>query len=313
MMERTTSPIAPTTATYMDELGRAVRVQRGPFPALATSARTLFSTAAGKLGGASASPVGTLALRRLPCHHRSRRRQMSPGFAAQVITLNHHYILVDLRTLGSEAEQRGLWLGEGTQTDGEMCSFVEACCGLFDDSALGEKLYSSGTEFGPDVDAALREIDKLTDAIDDDRPQEEIIADPVMAKMRQVASDAFRRIMSMGGRNRQRIIDRLLEWRDVDVRRRLWFPSGDGIEAESSPRNAQWALFRGKDCWMYLDLGRREREFSPLFFELDKRISRLDYDRRPLEDVLSDPLMMYVGQMAARIIEKLETSVRDIP
>lgn len=230
-----------------------------------------------------------------------------------MITLNHHYILVDLRTLGSEAEQRGLWLGEGTQTVGEVSSFVEACCGLFDDSALGEKLYSSGTEFGADVDAALKEIDKLTDAIDDDRTQEEIIADPLMAKVRQVASDAFRRIMSMGGRNKDRIVNRLLEWRDVEVRHRLWFPSGDGVEAESSPKDAQWALFRGNDCWMYLDLGRREREFSSLFFQLDTRISRLDYDRRPLEDVLSDPLMTCVGQMAARIIQKLETPVRDAP
>ena len=218
-----------------------------------------------------------------------------------------------MRELGSEAEQRGLWLGQGTQTVGEVSCFVEACCGLFDDSALGEKLYSSGTEFGAEVDTALKEVDKLIDAIDDDRTEEEIIADPMMANVRRVASDAFRRIMWMGGRNKQRIIDRLLEWRDEEVRRRLWFPSGDGVEAESSPRDAQWALFRGKDCWMYLNLGRREREFSPVFFELDKRISRLDYDRRPLEDVLSDPLMNCVGQMAARIIDKLENLVRDVP
>ena len=228
------------------------------------------------------------------------------GASAQVITLNHELVLLNLRELGSEAEQRRLWLREGPQTSGEMSFFVEVACSLFDDSVLKEKLYSSGTEFGIDVDATLKGIHELIREIDSERPEEEIVADPKMAKVRQLAADAFGRIMSMGTRNKSRIVYRLLEWRDEERRRKLWFPSGDGTEAESSPRDAYWHLFLGEDCWLYLDLGRKEREFSPMFFELSKLASRLAFDRRSLDDVLSDPLMKSGSQVAARIIRELE-------
>ena len=221
-------------------------------------------------------------------------------------SLNHQLILLCLRELGSEAEQRGLWLGEGTQTNGDMSSFVEACCGLFDDSALGEMLYSSGTEFGIEVDVALKQIDKLICAIDEHRSEEEIIADPDMAKVRELASRAFGMIMSAGMRNKGRIMGRLLEWRDEERRRKLWFPSRAGVQAQSSPRDAYWYLFNGKDCWLYLNLGRKERELSPLFLELANLVGHLAFDdRRPLEDILSDPLLTSGSQKAAQIINKL--------
>lgn len=125
------------------------------------------------------------------------RAVRTAGAPAQVISVNHHWILLHLRELGSVAEQRRLWLADGTETHGQVSSFVEAYCGLFDDSVLGEVLDSSGTEFGLEIDAILRGIDDLLSAIDEDRSQEEIIADPAMAEVRQLASDAFCRIMSM--------------------------------------------------------------------------------------------------------------------
>lgn len=228
-------------------------------------------------------------------------------------SVNHYLILLNLRELGSVAEQRGLWLGEGTQTHGEVSSFVEACCGLFDDSVLDEVLYSSGTGFGSDVDTILKGIDELLSGVDSDRPEEEIIADPAMAKIRELASDAFRRIMSAGMRNKGRIIDRLLEWRDEGRRRELWLPPRAGVPARSSPRDAYWHLFYGKDCWLYLNLGWKEREFSPLFFELANLVSHLVDDRRPLDDILSDPLLVSGSRKAAEIIGRIGRPWGDAP
>ena len=218
--------------------------------------------------------------------------------------LNHECIIDGLFQFASEKEQRRLWLGEGQEKWVEVCSFVEAGCMLYDDSGLYEDLYSEGTEFGPEVDAMLQEIGRLTRAIDGERYEEEIIADPKMAIVRRVASNAHGRIMSMGRKNSERIHNRVMEWRDEERQRMLWLPHA-GERPRSSPRCAAWHLFHGNDYWGYLDLGDDEDELSNLFWDLSVLVSHLtDRDAGP-EAVLADPLMKLIREMAARIARKL--------
>ena len=218
--------------------------------------------------------------------------------------LNHEQIIDGLFEFSNEKEQRRLWLGEGQEKWKEISSFIEASCMLFGDSALDEKLYSQGTEFGTEVDSMLREIDELTRAIDTHRRQEKIIADPKMAIVRRVASTAHGHIMSMGRKNIGRILDRVVEWRDEDRQRMLWLPSAEKPPM-SSPHCADWHLFHGKDYWGYLDLGADKRELSTRFWDLSLLVADLrTFDRRP-ESVLADPLMGPIREMAARIARKL--------
>ena len=218
--------------------------------------------------------------------------------------LNHEQIIDRLFEFSNEEEQRRLWLGEGQEKWTEISSFVEAGCELFQGSALDSKLYSEGTEFGPEVDAMLRAIDDLTLAINGHRHDEEIIADPKMDVVRAVASRAHGCIMSMGRKNSRRILDRVVEWRDEERQRLLWLPRA-GEPPKSSPRCANWHLFNGNDYWGYLDLGARKREFSTLFWDLLLLVADLrTYSRRP-EEILADPLMEPIREMAARIARKL--------
>ena len=220
--------------------------------------------------------------------------------------INHEQIIDGLSQLANESEQRRLWLGEGQEEITEFSSFIEACCELFQDSALDNKLYFQGTEFGSEVDAMLKKIDDLTEAMSIDRPQEKIIADPKMAMVRIAASTALRHIMSMGGKNSTRIVDRVIEWRDEERQRMLWFPDADKLPPRSSPQWADWHLFHGKDYWGYLDLGTEKRELSTLFRDMGSLVFRLKtYVSRPPEAVLADPLMEPIREMAAQIASRL--------
>ena len=217
-------------------------------------------------------------------------------------TLIHHADVIDgLCQFASEAEQRRLWLSAG----GEVSSFVEAYCGLFVDSCIEDVLDSGETEFGAEADQMFRDLDALLLEIDDGRPQERVIADPKMAKVRELASEALRRVIAKGSKNASRITGRLLEWRDEERQRRLWLPAGDATPT-SSPHDADWHLFHGKDYWRYLDLGERKRELSEMFFELSKLVRTLKtFVPRPPEQVIADPMMPAIREMAGRIAGEL--------
>lgn len=220
--------------------------------------------------------------------------------------INHEQIIDGLFQLGSEHEQRRLWLAKGPKQKNEMSSFVEAWHGLFTDSVLLDKLHSQGTEFGMEVDAMLMELYDLTDAIDGYKLEDEIVSDPGMVKVRKIASSALRRIMFMGRKNSGRIVDRVSEWRDEEKQRKLWLPTIDGSMPRSSPYDAAWHLFHGKDYWGYLDLGTEKRELSALFRGLGSLVFRLKtYVSRPPEAVLADPLMEPIRETAAQIARKL--------
>ena len=217
--------------------------------------------------------------------------------------INHEQIIDGLFQLGSEREQRRLWLDEGPREQDEMSSFVEAWHWLFNDSALLEKLRSQGTEFGMEVDAMLMELYHLTDAIDGYKPEEEIVADPRMIMVRDIAATVRGHIMSMGRENSRQIFDRVLEWRDVERQRMLWLAT-DKQPPRSSPYCAYWHLFHGKHYWGYLELGAEGRDVPTLF----RHLNSLAFSLKPFvppEAVFADPLMEPVREMAARIACKL--------
>ena len=218
--------------------------------------------------------------------------------------INHQQIIDGLFQLGSEREQRRLWLAEGPKGQNEMFSFVEAWHELFTDSVLLDKLCSQGTEFGMEVDAMLMELYHLTDAIDVYKPEEEIVADPRMIMVRKIASTVREHIMSMGRKNSSRILDRVVEWRDEERQRMLWLADAEE-PPRSSPHCADWHLFHGKDYWGYLDLGANKRELSTRFWDLSLLVNDLRTFNRPPESVLADPLMEPIRERAARIASRL--------
>ena len=220
--------------------------------------------------------------------------------------INHKRVIGGLCQFGSEAQQRRLWLSTG----GEVSSLVEAYCELFEDSCLADALDSGGTEFGAEVDQMLNELNRLTAPIVKEYQLleldiEEVIADPKMAKVRELASKTLRRVIAKGSKNASRIAGRLLEWRDEERQRRLWLPAGDATPI-SSPEDADWHLFLGKDYWGYLDLGERKRELSEMLFELSKLVGALKtFVPRPPEQIMADRMMPAIREMAARIADKL--------
>jgi hypothetical protein len=105
----------------------------------------------------------------------------------------------NLAELSSEEEQRRLWLSDG-QHGRDVGSFIEAFCGLFDDSRLGDELEGGGSVFDTATDADLRRLGSLLARIDHQRPPCEIIADPRMTEVRLIATRLLGRIDNLGTR-----------------------------------------------------------------------------------------------------------------
>ena len=244
----------------------------------------------------------------LPIRGQEGNSHSAGGFSfrsrlAQIMMLiNHEQVIGGLQQLRSEAEQRRLWLSDGD----EVSSFVEAYCELFVDSCLTDALDSGETEFGAEVDRMLGDLNAVLMEVDNDRPAEKVIADPKMAKVKELASESLRLVMTKGSKNPSRITARILGWRDKERQRRLWLPAGKDAKPMSSPYDAYWHLFHGKDYWGYLDLGERKRELSEIFLELDNLVWTLDKSTlRPPEQVIADPMMPAIREMAGRIAGKL--------
>lgn len=100
-----------------------------------------------------------------------------------------------LEEFSDEREQRRLWLSDGSGGK-EVSSFVEAHCGLFDDSGLGDALERNSTGFGEQIDRQLVLLGTLLRRIDSRRVPQEIIADPLMSRIRSLAADALQALRS---------------------------------------------------------------------------------------------------------------------
>ena len=89
--------------------------------------------------------------------------------------------------LSDETLQRQRWLSTG---EGEVSSFTEAVCGLYDDSGLGRKLERGQSFFGREVDASLRRFSETLRDVERLRGQlgpEAFIEHPDMGAVRAFA------------------------------------------------------------------------------------------------------------------------------
>ena len=95
-----------------------------------------------------------------------------------------------LTELADKEYQMQVWLNTGRKPVMTI-SFIEAACMLFDDCAVGDYLKEGEILFDEKSTLALRELHLATDAVDETRPEEEIINDPLMDIVREKAARAL--------------------------------------------------------------------------------------------------------------------------
>ena len=103
-------------------------------------------------------------------------------------------VLNKLNELADYTLQRKEW----PSSESFLC-FVEAANGLFDDAAVSYLLEHNEIIYDKKVTAALRELDKALDGIDEYRTEEEIIQDPKMEIVRQKAANVLALIAQSDG------------------------------------------------------------------------------------------------------------------
>jgi hypothetical protein len=104
--------------------------------------------------------------------------------------INRDQIIASLEELGHRELQERLWLS----TSGDVSSFEEAVCQLFDDSGLAERLAKGPAVFSEQTDALLCELSDCLLGINANRPPMDIIYDPALGRIRHLALRALARI-----------------------------------------------------------------------------------------------------------------------
>lgn len=92
-----------------------------------------------------------------------------------------------LRELADKDYQANVWLNTGATPDMTL-SFVEAANNIFDDAMVKDALRAGAIIYDTRVIQALRELDDAVDAVNEFRPEEEIINDPLMQTVREKAA-----------------------------------------------------------------------------------------------------------------------------
>lgn len=104
-----------------------------------------------------------------------------------------------LKELADKDYQEKVWLYTAL-VPGMTISFTEAANMLFDDCVVGDYLKGGEVLFDKRTTQALRELHHATDAVDEYRPQEVIINDPLMEIVREKAAKALALIQASDGR-----------------------------------------------------------------------------------------------------------------
>lgn len=102
-----------------------------------------------------------------------------------MIRVYRDHVVSALRELADREFQERVWLARDPR--GLMSTFDECVESLFDDSGLSIELDAGRTVFPGEADDQLRRIDALVHRIGFGRTDAEIIADPRMERIRQVA------------------------------------------------------------------------------------------------------------------------------
>lgn len=95
-----------------------------------------------------------------------------------------------LRELADKDYQERIWLNNGDKPTMTL-SFVEAVNNVFDDALVKDALQARRIIFDEKVTQALWDLHTATDAVDEFRPEEEIINDPLMDVVREKAARAL--------------------------------------------------------------------------------------------------------------------------
>jgi hypothetical protein len=101
-----------------------------------------------------------------------------------------------LAELADETYQRRVWTGQSGGR--EIASFIECVESLFDDSGLGDALERNEETYGSAISDNLESIHALLGRIDGQRSSDEIILDPLMLRVRSLASTILQ-AMDEGG------------------------------------------------------------------------------------------------------------------
>jgi hypothetical protein len=97
-------------------------------------------------------------------------------------------IIEALLELSDKELQRRRWLSRG---DGEVSSFSEAICQLFDDTGLGHELERGRVIFSFEMDELLRQFEaslKAAGSLDRKLSRDEFISHPDMAAIRAIST-----------------------------------------------------------------------------------------------------------------------------
>ncbi len=103
-----------------------------------------------------------------------------------------------LRELADQNYQERIWLNTGDKPIFTL-SFTEAVNNVFDDALVMEALQAKRIIFDTHVTQTLRELHEATSAIDEFRPEEAIISDPLMKIVREKAAQALALIRASDG------------------------------------------------------------------------------------------------------------------
>ena len=93
-----------------------------------------------------------------------------------------------LEELSDIGVQRRRW----SRNRGEMSSFTEAVESLFDDSGLGDEIEKGRSGLSAEAVTALAALSTALRTIDPKRMPDEVIRDPAMQKVRELAGTAMR-------------------------------------------------------------------------------------------------------------------------
>jgi hypothetical protein len=104
-----------------------------------------------------------------------------------------------LRHLSDRNYQENVWLNRNNP-EGLVDSFIEAANMLIDDCVVGDYLEEGEILFDRKTTDAFRELDAAIDAVDEFRPEEDIINDPLMQIVRLKAAYVLALIQASDGK-----------------------------------------------------------------------------------------------------------------
>lgn len=91
-----------------------------------------------------------------------------------------------LKELSSQEDQERLWLSDGSS--GEVSSFEEAVCQLFDDAHISQALESGSLRelFGDDFCTNVKTLDELVQSMPQNMAPEILLRDPSLLEIRRI-------------------------------------------------------------------------------------------------------------------------------